>query len=214
VPSNFDLWAFFCCLKQAILQFSPIPIVKKPHIKILKSMLKSIIFLSIISFLILSQSCTRQKGYFQQNVAQNYHKVDSQKEILPIETSSIPSTIENEPILTSSISENFTEINKVSDEIKYQERIVKIEKFFVENKAVSKPQKLNFVQKIILKKVQKKMANTTKPVGFHDWNPFLKIGVILLGIGIILAIFGLGAIGGISAFIGLIFTILGLLSSV
>jgi hypothetical protein len=185
-------------------------IVKKPHIKILKSMRKSTLFLSIISFLILTQSCTRQKGYFQQNVAQNYHNVDSKIEFLPIETSSIPSTIENEPILTSSISENF----KVSDEIKYQERIVKIENVLAENKAVSKPQKLNFVQKIILKKVQKKMANTTKPVGFHDWNPFLKIGVILLGIGIVLAIFGLGAIGGISAFIGLIFTIIGLLGSV
>jgi hypothetical protein len=176
-------------------------------------MRKSSVFLSIISFLILTQSCTRQKGYFQQNVAQNYHKVDSQKEILPIETSSIPSTIENEPILTSSISEDFTEINKISDEIKYQERIVKLEKVLVENKAVSKPQKLNFVQKIILKKVQKKMANTTKPVGFHDWNPFLKIGVILLGIGIVLSIFGLWAIAGISAFIGLIFTIIGLLGS-
>jgi hypothetical protein len=210
MPANFGLWAFFVVCTQTILQFSPILIVKKPHIKILKSMRKSTLFLSIISFLILTQSCTRQKGYFQQNVAQNYHNVDSKIEFLPIETSSIPSTIENEPILTSSISENF----KVSDEIKYQERIVKIENVLAENKAVSKPQKLNFVQKIILKKVQKKMANTTKPVGFHDWNPFLKIGVILLGIGIVLAIFGLGAIGGISAFIGLIFTIIGLLGSV
>lgn len=62
--------------------------------------------------------------------------------------------------------------------------------------------------------MQKKAANSTKPVDFHDWHPFLKIGAILLGIGIVLAIFGLGVIGGISAFIGLIFTILGLLSSV
>jgi hypothetical protein len=177
-------------------------------------MRKAIIFLSIISFLILTQSCTRQKGYFQQNVAQNYHKADSKKEIEPIETSLKPVFIEDEPILNSSISENFTEINKVSDEIKSKEKIVKLEKVLAENKTISKPQKLNFVQKIILKKVQKKMANTSKPVGFHDWNPFLKIGVILLGIGIVLAIFGLGAIGGISAFIGLIFTILGLLGQV
>jgi hypothetical protein len=177
-------------------------------------MRKISIFLSIISFLILTQSCTRQKGYFQQNVAQNYHKVDSKKEIEPIETSLKPVFIEDEPILTSSISENFTEINKVSDEIKSKEKIVKLEKVLAENKTVSKPQKLNFVQKIILKKVQKKMANTTKPVGFHDWNPFLKIGVILLGIGIVLSIFGLWAIAGISAFIGLIFTILGLLGQV
>jgi hypothetical protein len=177
-------------------------------------MRKTIIFLSIFSFIILAQSCTRQKGYFQQNVAQNHHKADAKKEILPIEISKEPVVIESEPILTTAISEDFTTINKVSEGIKYKEKIVKLEKVLAENKTVSKPQKLNFIQKIILKKVQKKLANTTKPVGFHDWNPFLKIGVILLGIGIILAIFGLGAIGGVSAFIGLIFTILGLLGEV
>jgi hypothetical protein len=172
------------------------------------------ILLSIISFIILTQSCTRQKGYFPQNVAQSYQKVDSKKSITPIEISKESVIIESEPILTTTISEDFIEINKVSEEIKYKQKIVKLEKVLAENKTISKPQKLNFVQKIILKKVQKRMANTTKPVGFHDWNPFLKIGVILLGIGIVLAIFGLGAIGGISAFIGLIFTILGLLGQV
>jgi hypothetical protein len=177
-------------------------------------MRKISIFLSIISFIIFTQSCTRQKGYFQQNVAQNYHKTDSKKEILPIEISKEPVAIESQLILTTTISEDFIEINKISEEIKYKEKIVKLEKVLAENKTVSKPQKLNFVQKIILKKVQKKMANTTKPVGFHDWNPFLKIGVILLGIGIVLSIFGLWAIAGISAFIGLIFTILGLLGQV
>jgi hypothetical protein len=181
------------------------------------------ILLSTILFIVFTQSCTRQKGYFLQNTAQNYHKADSKKEIeeamfsenpkSKTATAAVINRKSEEPILTSSISEDFTEINKVSDEIKYQERIVKLEKVLVENKAVSKPQKLNFVQKIILKKVQKKMANTTKPVGFHDWNPFLKIGVILLGIGIVLSIFGLWAIAGISAFIGLIFTIIGLLGS-
>ena len=118
------------------------------------------------------------------------------------------------PVLTTSTIEDFTAINKVVEEIKYREKIDKLEKVLAGNKTVSKPKKLNFVQKIIFKKMQKKVANSAKPVGFNDWNSFLKIGVILLGIGIVLAIFGLGAIGGISAFIGLIFTILGLLSSV
>ncbi len=182
-------------------------------------MRKSSIFLSIISFIILTQSCTRQKGYFQQNIAQNYHKVDNQRlteTLTPFENPK--STVQNpqskEPILTTTISEDITTANKVSEEIKYKEKIVKLEKVLSENKTVSKPQKLNFAQKIIVKKVQKKLANANKPVGFHDWNPFLKIGIILLGIGIVLAIFGLGVIGGISAFIGLIFTILGLLGEV
>ena len=177
-------------------------------------MRKLSLILFIISFVILSQSCSRQKGYFQQNVAQNYHKVDIRKGTKPIDISKEPILIDSEPVLTTSTIEDFTAINKVVEEIKYREKIDKLEKVLAGNKTVSKPKKLNFVQKIIFKKMQKKVANSAKPVGFHDWNSFLKIGVILLGIGIILAIFGLGAIGGISAFIGLIFTILGLLSSV
>ncbi len=177
-------------------------------------MRKLTLFLSIISFIILSQSCSRQKGHFQQNVAQNYHKAEAKSEIMPIETSKEPVITESEPILTTSIIEDFAATNKVAEEIKYERRIIKLEKILAESKTVSKPQKLNFTQKIILKKMQKKVANATKPVGFHDWNPYLKIGAILLAIGIVLAIFGLGVIGGISAFIGLLFTILGLLSSV
>ncbi len=177
-------------------------------------MQKSARFLSIISLIILSQSCSRQKGYFQQNVAQNYHKVETKKVIEPIEISEEPIIIESEPILTTSTIEDFSATNKVAEEVKYKAKIVKLEQVLAENKAVSKPQKLNFVQKIILKKMQKKVASASKPVDFHDWHPFLKIGAILLGIGIVLAIFGLGVIGGIAAFIGLLFTILGLLSSV
>jgi hypothetical protein len=177
-------------------------------------MQKSALFLSIISFVILSQSCSRQKGYFQQNIAQNYHKADMQKEIKPIETAKEAIISESEPILTTSTIEDFTTANKISEEIKYKEKVVKLEKVLSENKTISKSQKLNFVQKIILKKMQKKVANSSNSSGFHDWNPYLKIGVILLGIGIVLAIFGLGVIGGVSAFIGLLFTILGLLSSV
>ena len=174
-------------------------------------MRKLTLFLSILSFVILSQSCSRQKGYFQQNVAQNYYKAEVKSETMPIETSKEPVIIESEPILTTSTIEDFAATNKIAGEIKYDRRI---EKVLAESKGVSKPQKLNFAQKIILKKMQKKVANATKPVGFHDWNPYLKIGAILLAIGIVLAIFGLGVIGGISAFIGLLFTILGLLSSV
>lgn len=177
-------------------------------------MKKSTIILFILSLAILSQSCSRQKGYFQQNVVQNYQKAEIKKENKPIEFPKEPVIIKSEPILTSSIIEDFTITNKVVAETKYKDRIVKLEKILTENTTVSKPQKPNFLQKIIFKKMQKKVVNSANPAGFHDWNPYLKIGAILLGIGIILAIFGLGVIGGVSAFIGLIFTILGLLSSV
>jgi hypothetical protein len=177
-------------------------------------MQKSALFLSILSFVIFSQSCSRQKGYFQQNVAQNYRKADIRQEIKPIEIAKEPIIIESEPILTSSTIEDYASVNKVLKEVEYKEKIVKLEKVLAENKTFSMPQKLNFVQKIIFKKMQRKVTNAANPIGFQDWHPYLKIGAILLGIGIVLAIFGLGVIGGVSAFLGLIFAILGLLSSV
>lgn len=177
-------------------------------------MQKSALILLITSLVILTQSCSRQKGYFQQNVVQNYQKTNVNIGIEPIEIFKKPIIIKSDPILTSSIVENFAVTSKVSEEVTYKEKIIKLEKVLTANKTFAKPQKLNFVQKVIIQKMQKRVANAATPVGFYDWNPYLKIGVILLGIGIILAIFGLGVIGGISAFIGLIFTILGLLSSV
>lgn len=179
-------------------------------------MRKSRLFLSLLSLVILSQSCSRQKGYFQQNVAQKFTRAMAISESFPSATA-LPTVVNQPaemPILTTSTIGDFTTTNKIAEEVKYKAKIVKLEKVLAENKTVSKPQKLNFAQKIILKKMQKKVANASKPVDFHAWHPFLKIGVILLGIGIVLAIFGLGVIGGISAFVGLIFTILGLLSSV
>ena len=51
------------------------------------------------------------------------------------------------------------------------------------------------------------------PSGARNWAPQLKIGLTLLAIGVVLAVFGLGFVGGLSALIGLLFTIVGLLVS-
>lgn len=47
--------------------------------------------------------------------------------------------------------------------------------------------------------------------GPRNWAPQLKIGLSLLAIGVVLAVFGLGFVGGLAALIGLLFTIVGLL---
>ncbi|MES2520455.1 MAG: hypothetical protein V4585_20215 [Bacteroidota bacterium] len=184
-------------------------------------MRSSKLLLGAISVLVIAQSCTRQKGYFaivsQNHAEKPFVKPEKQPVVEQIQTKET-SPIENvEPTLTASNTAVLT-LEKAVKNTKYEKEVKtllsKVESSNSETKINSKSQKLNFAQKFIVKKIQKKMANTAKPVGFHDWNPFLKIGVILLGIGIVLAIFGLGAVGGIAAFIGLIFTILGLLGSV
>ncbi len=63
------------------------------------------------------------------------------------------------------------------------------------------------VERALVKKASYKKAVS----GPRNWAPQLKIGLTLLGIGVLLAIFGLGFVGGLSALIGLLFTIVGLL---
>ena len=179
------------------------------------------LFLIIITIFILSESCTSHKGYFSvmsHNQAFKPHYEIKQEPILvkniPIITDKI--SVE-EPVFVASNSEVIA-LEEAVKGIKYEERIKvmlrKMERPNSEIKTEKKTVKMNFVQKMIVKKIQKKMAKNNNLVGFNDWNSFLKIGAILLVIGIVLAIFGLGAIGGLSALVGLIFVILGLLQQV
>ncbi|PWK28293.1 hypothetical protein LV89_01076 [Arcicella aurantiaca] len=186
-------------------------------------MRSSKLILAIISILAIAQSCTHQKGYF--TVVSQTHAVKStiQPEVKPnvvptvATVSETPSIESVKPTLVASNSEVVALENAVKN-TKYEKEVkqflAKVEQPSNEVKANTKVVKMNFAQKIIFKKLQKKMANTAKPSGFRDLSPFLKIGLILLGIGIVLAIFGLGVVGGLAAFIGLAFTILGLIGSV
>ena len=179
------------------------------------------LFFIIISFFIISESCTSHKGYFSvtshnQNVKP---KLQINQQLILLENTPIISEeiSVNEPVLTASSSEVLVLENAVKG-TKYEKEIKtalhKVEQPNSEIKVEQKVVKMNFVQKIIVKKIQKKMANNNNIVGYNNWNSFLKIGAILLVIGIVLAIFGLGAIGGLSALVGLIFAILGLLQQV
>lgn len=185
-------------------------------------MRSSKLILAAISVLAIAQSCTHQKGYFTV-VTQNHSvkssikpKINSTSESIVV-LSETPKIENVEPTLVASNSEiialeNAEKDTKYENEVK--QFLTKVAQPSNEVKANTKVVKMNFAQKIIFKKIQKKMANTAKPSGFSDLSPFLKIGLILLGIGIVLAILGLNFVGGLAAFIGLVFTILGLIGSV
>lgn len=179
------------------------------------------LFFFIFTIFIINESCTSHKGYFsvtsQNQVIKS--KLEVKQQAVLVENTPVISE-ENpliQPILTASSAEIVAVENAVKG-TKYEEKVkdalLKVEQPNSQIKTERKEVKMNFVQKIIVKKIQKKMAKNNNLVGFNDWNSFLKIGAILLAIGIVLAIFGLGAIGGLSALIGLIFAILGLLQQV
>ncbi len=125
------------------------------------------------------------------------------------------------PPLYASSDVNIVTLEAASKGTKYEKTVAKlkdvlqqVERAKQEQSQVNQQHKMNFAEKLVVKKLEKqyKKASNQAASGFHSWNSFLKVGVILLGIGIILTILGLGAIGGLSALIGLIFTVIGLLA--
>ena len=162
----------------------------------------------IFSFLVVALSaCSRSKGYFSNDVARNVYAdrqepqlLASRSNILPIQSSlgsssqtlligSTNQTIDDHHIQSFSRNLNSIGVKKIQKKVHQKEVVQTIRNF----------------------KAQNKLAE--KKSGAIHWEPRLKIGVTLLAIGIVLSVFGLGLIGGISAFIGLLFTILGLLNT-
>ncbi len=162
----------------------------------------------IFSLLVLAiNACSRSKGYFSNDVARNVYAdkqepqlLASRSQVLLIRSSLIsPSqslviastnqSIENHYSQSSSRNLNSIQGKKFQKKVYHKQLVQTIRNF----------------------KAQNKLAE--KKSGASHWEPRLKIGVTLLVIGIVLSVFGLGLIGGISAFIGLLFTLLGLLNT-
>jgi hypothetical protein len=175
-----------------------------------------------ITILFAGVSCTSHKMAISQN-APNFQATT---ETAIVSQSSSTSMIEAAPKeVAPTLYASTTEIvtleetaNEVKSEIRTEKIKAALEKIKADKsdlKTLASTHKSNFVEKLIVKKLEKRMAKkATQPVDYRSWNTFLKAGLILLGIGIILAIFGLGGVGGVSAFIGLLFVIIGLLAEV
>ncbi|MFL0161560.1 hypothetical protein [Aquirufa salirivi] len=99
-----------------------------------------------------------------------------------------------------------SELNSLHQEVKSMKHMEKKE--LIHHKKAFKAQ-----LKAQIKEYKAQAKKQKQAAGPSSWDSKVKIGVILLIIGIILSIFGLGAIGAVSAFIGLIFVLLGLLHS-
>lgn len=123
------------------------------------------------------------------------------------------------PELIASTSDQLSNVAKGTQ---YEEKIAKINQILLKTQQLGvdkQAHKPNLMQKIALKKISKQVAKAQakiQPTDGKDFNNLdgnLKIGLILLGVALILAIFGLGLVAGIAALIALAFVILGLLNS-
>ncbi|NBW03097.1 MAG: hypothetical protein EBR87_05200 [Cytophagia bacterium] len=161
-----------------------------------------ILIFPFLLFLSVS-SCSRTKGYFSNYTSRNVDQQEpqllaSRSTIIPTQSFFLTPSLQ---IASSNQSSDVQNI-QVSSRNSTVKRDIKIQKYLRQKEVV---------QIIRNFKTQNKLAE--KKSGASHWEPRLKIGVTLLAIGIVLSVFGLGLIGGISAFIGLLFTILGLLNT-
>lgn len=160
----------------------------------------------IILFSILIFSCSKSvnQGYFLvKNALEEREEKSIRLETLPeISGKEIIRAKMPEFLATTSPSLTFQSTQKQTKEEKKELR-----KLIKE----IKPQ-----LKEIRKQAKQKESNLKKEMnqaGPTTWEPNVKIGVTLLLVGIVLSLFGLGLVGGISAIVGLAFLILGLLNS-
>lgn len=185
--------------KQSLNALFSIKLIMSPNFKIL-----------IIPFLLFTlSSCSRSKGYFSNYSSRNIATVKEEPELLAshskvlLRQSSLVSPIRS-LVNASAIDSDNSQLNQAIATISNLET----KRDLIIKKKVYQKEVAHTIQKF---KAQNKIAE--KKSGATHWEPRLKIGVTLLVIGIVLSVFGLGLIGGISAFIGLLFTILGLLNT-
>jgi hypothetical protein len=141
-----------------------------------------------ISFMLFMQSCASNKGYFLPIVKTQTHYLPAKTQqdslaIIPAERLDLSEN--TEPILTSSINSDYVSDLKL---VNYEERSLeldkKVDKQNIVVKPVTKSPKLNFVQNVVLKKMESKVK--VKAIE-DDFNlpQFLKdIGFLLLAVGL------------------------------
>ena len=166
--------------------------------------------LRLILFILITQSCTLNKSHFAYNVnSQSHIPIDNanQDSIL---TKKFDFKENTEHIFSSSVNPEFTRNLRLNNsETDNFEANTKSDKGDV-TKYFAKPQKLNFIQKSIVKKIEKRVNNK----GIFSWDNYLfwfYVGALFI-ISIFSLIFFYGfKIGILSSILGGFLTLIGIL---
>jgi PBP1b-binding outer membrane lipoprotein LpoB len=170
--------------------------------------------LTIIASLVVLASCKTEQARFQafkpathQAIAlvtspQSSAAITVAEPVVPTET----------PVLVA--SNEASPNNLTPSHVQHLEKAEKMLKK-ASTQGIQTTKKTNALQKVLIKKAMNKVKATTaqSPRGFDSLDPMLKIGIALLAVALLLAIFGLGLIGGIAGLIALVFILLGLMNS-
>ncbi len=168
-----------------------------------------LVFLCLIGAL---SACSRSKGYF--SIHQSPRPNEAKKEVFaPQEPMLLAIGDQQSMVVLPETSISPSDESVLKEVLSKQESFaamptIRLDKQVAKKEVKALIQQMKSQNQLVR---QSSLKQSQQASSAASWDPKLKIGLILLGLGIILSIFGLGLIGGISAFIGLVFTIIGLL---
>ena len=166
--------------------------------------------LRLILFILITQSCTLNKSHFVYNAtAQSHIPIDDANQD-SISTKNFDFKENTEYIFSSSVNPEFTRNLMLNDsEMDDFEANTKYEKDDV-TKYFKKPQKLKFIQKSIIKKIEKRVSNK----GIFSWNNYLfwlyVVALSLISVFSLIFFYGF-KIGILSSILGGFLTLIGIL---
>ena len=167
--------------------------------------------LRLILFILITQSCTLNKSHFVYNATAQSHITVENANQDSILTKKFDFKENTEHILSSSVDPEFTRNlrlnNSGMDDFEADTKSDKgdVKKYFV------KPQKLNFIQKSIVKKIEKRVNNK----GIFSWNNYLfwlyVVALSLISVFSLIFFYGF-KIGILSSILGGFLTLIGILT--
>jgi hypothetical protein len=135
--------------------------------------------------MLFMQSCASNKGYFlptAKTQSHNFPAKSQQDSLAIIPAEKLDSSENTVPILTDSINSYFVSDSKLKNyEVKGLELDKKFEKQIIAMKPITKSPKLNFLQKVVLKKMDRK-AIKKDDMGQNMFLFWLSTSLILISI--------------------------------
>ncbi|GAA4403456.1 hypothetical protein GCM10023187_19530 [Nibrella viscosa] len=171
----------------------------------------------------LLSACSRPYATFQRTQHENFHAQKVEAVVTPVQDEvQVAQITESATVAAPVQTEALASVeNKAVANKKLEKRMAKVqnlltaaaEKNALAPQASNAPQKLNMVEKMLLKKIDKKIKNKVAPDEAKALNSNIRIGLILLLAAIVLALIpGLWWLSSIAGIAGVVFIVLGLIN--
>lgn len=176
----------------------------------------------------LLSACSRPYATFQRTQHENFHAQKVEAVAAPVQADVQVAQVTEGATVATPVQVDVAQPeavasveNKAVTSKKLEKRMAKVqhllavaaEKQTTSSVAANAPHKLNMVEKMLLKKIDKKIKNKVAPDEAKALNSNIRIGLILLLAAIVLSLIpGLWWLGSIAGVAGVVFIVIGLIN--